>query len=39
MVQAFQDEPEIQKLKYVFLAVDRDFAGTINKKELRLLFG
>ena len=38
MVQAFQDQEEIQRLKYVFLSVDEDHAGTINKKELKSLF-
>jgi Ca2+-binding EF-hand superfamily protein len=38
MVQAFQDEHEMHQLKYIFLAVDQDFAGSINKKELRALF-
>lgn len=38
MVQAFQNQHQIQRLKTIFMAIDTDFSGSIQKSELQTLF-
>lgn len=38
MVQAFQDAKEIKTLKKIFMAIDADFSGTIQKEEIDSLY-
>ena len=38
MVQAFQNQEQIYKLKLIFMAIDDDHSGTIQKNEFIIFF-